>query len=187
MRRRLSTLLAIVCLMATTHTQGKPAFAVAAVRITPPNSKGGVLLRVTPSRVEITNHPLRPILLMAFGVKEYQLVAPDWKRNNRFDIHAVIPTDAGRSDVPTMLQDLLRTRFGLVTHTEPRQMSAYNLAVADRGITMREVDPQDDVKRDDIRDPSGKALLTDVTTENIDGPSRFIAMTNGVVRRITSR
>jgi uncharacterized protein (TIGR03435 family) len=46
-----------------------------------------------------------------------------------------------------MLRTLLAQRFGLVTHTEPRLVKAYELVVGNEGMKMREVEPVDELTK----------------------------------------
>ena len=58
--------------------------------------------------------------------------APSWWRTDRFDIDArYLPTDASAPipPLPLMMQSLLRDRFGLVAHTEKRNVPVYVLRV----------------------------------------------------------
>jgi uncharacterized protein (TIGR03435 family) len=82
---------------------------------------------------------------MAFRASEYQLAAPDWVDGVRVDIIATLPPGASRSDVPEMLQDLMRRRFGAETRVELRPLQAYELLIGPNGISMREVPPLDEL------------------------------------------
>jgi uncharacterized protein (TIGR03435 family) len=172
--------------------QQKLSFEVASVRPARPKGRISQVLRITDRRVEIAQCQLRPILRIAFNVKEYQLDAPDWTKHELFDIRATIPEGATRADVPEMLQHLLGERFGLVTHVEARPMPAYDLVVAEGGHKMREVDERDEVEAFAIDDQ--KSVLRDVRTETSEGAARRIALLtdnvwNGrrVTRHVTSR
>src|SRR5687768_6159099 len=45
----------------------------------------------TPTLVRIESLPLSSIIRMAYGVADFQLVAPDWTTRTRFDIEAKPP------------------------------------------------------------------------------------------------
>ena len=56
--------------------------------------------RVTQRQVTGTYLSLRDYLVSAFGLKVYQIVAPDWLATTRFDIAATLPDGATQEQVP---------------------------------------------------------------------------------------
>lgn len=156
------------------QTTNAPAFEVASVRLTAPGTRGSS--RVTDARVDLINYPLRALLLMAFRVSEYQLVAPDWVDGVRVDVSATLPPGTSRSQVPEMLRDLLGRRFGAVTRVEQRPVQAYELLVGPNGISMREVPPLDELDAD----PPVNAFSILPTSETVDGPVRSLAIPLGM-------
>jgi uncharacterized protein (TIGR03435 family) len=172
-------LLLMVCTAAASasvlaQTRSAPAFEVASVRLTSPGTRGSS--RVTDTRVDLINYPLGALLRMAFRVSEYQLVTPDWVDSVRVDINATLPPGASRSQVPEMLQDLLRRRFGAETHVESRRMQAYELLVGPNGVSMREVPPLDELAAELPAD----AFSTPPVSETVDGPVRSFAIPLGM-------
>jgi uncharacterized protein (TIGR03435 family) len=81
---------------------------------------------------------LRRIIVRAFGVRPFQLAAPDWANNQRFDIRAAVPAGATKDQFEVMLQNLLIERFHLAFHREPREMSRYELLVAEGGPKLKD-------------------------------------------------
>jgi uncharacterized protein (TIGR03435 family) len=79
-----------------------------------------------------TNFVVLFLLHEAFGIRAHQLIgAPDWVSEARYDITATYPPDAvPQRDMRPMLQRLLAERFGLVTHSETREVPVYNLVMA---------------------------------------------------------
>ena len=59
---------------------------------------------------------------MAYRLKAYQVVGPDWLGAVRFDVNAKLPTGSTADQIPRMLQSLLADRFGLKFHREPKEM-----------------------------------------------------------------
>lgn len=112
------------------------------------------------------------MLHAAFRVRDYQLVAPQWARDVRVDVDAILPPGRSRADVPEMLQDLLRRRFGAEWHT---CHGAHELLVGSEGISMREAPPLDEFSAE----PPGDAIAA-VTSESLDGPYRIFATRPGV-------
>jgi uncharacterized protein (TIGR03435 family) len=139
----------------TAQTGQKPAFEVASVRAATPGTRSSQ--RVTETRLDFINTPLRLVLLTAFRLEPYLLSAPTWLNNTNFDVQATFPA-GGRERVPEMLQTLLSERFGLATHLESRPVEAYELVVAKSGITMKEVEPVNELEKDFGGDPATKAV-----------------------------
>ena len=111
---------------------GAPAeFEVASVK---PN-KGGdnrVMLGMQPGgRFTGTNVSLRQLMTLAYRVQPFQVVnAPGWVDSDRFDIAAKGNGNPTPEAVQGMIRGLLADRFGLVTHTETRDMPIYALMLA---------------------------------------------------------
>jgi uncharacterized protein (TIGR03435 family) len=126
--------------VAAAQTDTRPAFAVATIKY---NRSGDAAqgMRLQPGgRIVVTNQPLRRLVIFAYGLQPQQLVggAP-WLDTDRFDITAqaegsISPTPPGGPPGPAqlMMQRLLAERFGLVVHTEPRELPVYALTVARR-------------------------------------------------------
>lgn len=185
---RVRVVVMVLVLMASAsgfgQTAKKPAFEVASVRLTASGTPTSI--KVAETRVDISNYPLRSLMLMAFKVELFQLSAPDWTRDPRVDIHATLPAGATREQVPDMLQTLLAERFGLVTHIEPRRVEAYELVVGKSGIKMREVEPVDELSKVFPTDPSLQGRGTDITSDTPEGPVRRILIPLGG-RTVTGR
>lgn len=107
----------------------------------PSGSQRPSSMLVTSSRVSIRDLSLTDVLMKAFGVETYQLVAPDWARGTSFDIQATLPPDAEPARVPEMLRTMLADRFGMTMHRELRTMDAYVMTVAKRGHALTEAPP----------------------------------------------
>ncbi len=75
---------------------------------------------------------------MAYGLQRYQLSAPDWLGDDRFDIVAKVPEGATKEQFATMLRDLLTSRFKLATHHEEKEIQAYELVVSKNGPKLEE-------------------------------------------------
>ena len=134
----LSTAVATVPALAQTDT--RPAFAVATVKF---NRTGDAArsMRLQPGgRLVVVNQPLRQLITLAYGLQPQQLAGgPSWLDTDRFDITAqaegnVSPSPPGGPPGPAqqMLQRLLEERFGLVVHTESRELPVYALTVVRR-------------------------------------------------------
>jgi uncharacterized protein (TIGR03435 family) len=142
MSRMLAALLstAVVAAPVLAQTDTRPAFAVATVKH---NRTGDAArsMRLQPGgRIVITNQPLRQLITFAYSLQPQQLTGgPSWLDTDRFDITAqaegnISPTPPGGPPGPAqlMMQRLLAERFGLVVHTESRELPVYALTVARR-------------------------------------------------------
>jgi uncharacterized protein (TIGR03435 family) len=85
-----------------------------------------------PGRFRTINVPLKAILQVAYGVREYQVIgAPAWLSTDRFDITATEPAGTFSPDQRSaMIRGLLQDRFKLAAHTETRDMPTYALVLA---------------------------------------------------------
>ena len=92
-----SSLLVSAILPAFAQSPSQPAFDVASARVASPGPRTS--LRITNTRIDIINMPMRTALRTAFGLDaltdDFRLVAPGWVDQTRIDIQATIP--AGRS------------------------------------------------------------------------------------------
>src|SRR5215831_6125712 len=88
-------------------------FEVASVRATPPSQEHGMTLgiQIDASQLHISSISLRAIIAMAYRIKRFQVVGPDWMDTALFDIGATLPNGTRSTDVPEMLQVLLKDRF----------------------------------------------------------------------------
>jgi uncharacterized protein (TIGR03435 family) len=124
----------VACFAATASAQSPPpAFEVASVRPSGPDSGPMSLQRQPGGRLIATNAPLAFLVSWAFNLDDGRLLgAPSGADSARFDIVAKAPTE---SPAPGQLQLMLRTllveRFGPLTHPERRDRTAYVL-VTDR-------------------------------------------------------
>jgi uncharacterized protein (TIGR03435 family) len=92
------------------------------------------------------NTGLRQLIQRAYGVEDYQIVAPAWLRQTRFDLVAKFPefaTDAEsyQAGIQAMMQKTLAERFRLAVHKESRILPVYAMSVENGGIKFRETTP----------------------------------------------
>jgi uncharacterized protein (TIGR03435 family) len=140
MARLLAALLttAVAVTPAAAQTDTRPAFAVATIK---KNTSGDAQrgMRLQPGgRIVVLNQPLRQLITFAYSLQPQQLEGgPSWIDTDRFDITAqaegsISPTPPGGPPGPAqlMMQRLLAERFGLVVHTESKELPVYALTVA---------------------------------------------------------
>jgi uncharacterized protein (TIGR03435 family) len=129
MRTALTIVAVVSTLWAGDAPQEPLAFEVTSVK---PNRSGELMIRTDTEpggRFLAVNAPLRMLLQLAYGVEDFDIVdAPAWAATDRFDIVALAKQELPPLEGPTrgskplqqMLQALLRERFALAAHIEPR-------------------------------------------------------------------
>ncbi len=96
-------------------------------------------------RLSASNVSLRSLIVMAYGVKDYQVEAPDWLRWERYDLAAKFPEALPRNRekygaaLQAMLQKMLLERFKVAIHRDTRTFAVYGLVVGKSGIRFKEV------------------------------------------------
>jgi uncharacterized protein (TIGR03435 family) len=106
--------------------------------------------------LNMTNIPLRTMIALAYGVREFQVSGgPGWIGSERFDVTARVDAAAakGQEDLAKMpegqfktvrdqsndrLRALLADRFQLVAHKETREQPIYALVVSKNGPKLQE-------------------------------------------------
>jgi uncharacterized protein (TIGR03435 family) len=146
--RPICLVLALTALSAFGQTP-RPEFEVASVKPTTATPTGAVSVgvKINGAQLHISSLALRDYIRVAYRVKEYQVVGPDWLTAERYEIDAKLPAGANREQVPEMLQALLADRFGLKLHKGSKDLPVYALMAANGGVKMKElpVDPEDSV------------------------------------------
>lgn len=120
-------------------------FEVASIRPSPPPGTTGnvnVGIRFDGAQMRVSQFSIKDYLAIAYNLKDYQVIAPDWVRGARFEINAKIPEGVDRDKIPEMLQTLLADRFEVKFHREKRDFSVYVLTVAKSGLKLKEI-PKD--------------------------------------------
>jgi uncharacterized protein (TIGR03435 family) len=141
-------LLLAVCVARGQTATGHLSFEVASVRASEPitsksaaDGKFRVGTQVDGARVDIGYTSLTELVRQAYGLKNYQVTAPDWMSGERYDIHAKLPEGGTKDQVPEMLQSLLADRFKLTFHRESKEHQVYGLIVGKNGLQLKEVAP----------------------------------------------
>ena len=114
----------------------QPAFEVASIKPSI-SGDGNESTNTTNDSLTMRNVSLRHIIQDAYNLKRYTLTAPDWVDNLRFDINAKAEGKTKPDDFRVMLQSLLKERFQLKAHREPKTMSAYALLPAKTGFKLK--------------------------------------------------
>lgn len=120
-------------------------------------------------RYTASNETLRNMILMAYGIRDYQLEGPDWLRSERYDVAAKFPEalprdrEKYRAGLQAMMQQMLTARFKLATHREQKVMSVYGLVVGKNGIRFKQA-PDGDSHNQNSSNNHYKATSTDMAS-----------------------
>lgn len=158
----------------------KASFDVASVKAAAPQQDGRIMMRMggDPGMVDYAHVSLRLLIQRAFGVKDFQVVAPDWASMAFFDVQAKLPPDTPQEKRNEMLRTLLEERFGLKVHRETREAPLYSLVVGKNGTKMKAVEappqpqPGAGPRRPPEPNPAGKATPGTIMMR-MDGPGRM--------------
>jgi uncharacterized protein (TIGR03435 family) len=136
-------LAALVLLPASGFAQsesGRAQFDAASVKI---NESGDrPFTRYDPARVDLRKASVKHLVRRAWPLPDYQIVWPAWVDDQRgrrgYDVSVTFPPDTSPKLLNLMFQDLLATRFGLVTHWETRELKAFEVRLSERGSKLEE-------------------------------------------------
>jgi uncharacterized protein (TIGR03435 family) len=159
------TSLLLLSLAIAPGISGQPRFEVASIRPAPPPvpGRGAPIVRGGPGSSDpglaaFENIDLFSLTTMAYGIRRYQLVAPDWMSTTRFNITARVPAGATTDDYRLMLQGLLTERFKLTLRHEQKEMQIAELVVAKNGPKLKESEPDPSAPvPDGLQPPSPRA------------------------------
>jgi uncharacterized protein (TIGR03435 family) len=122
----------------------QPEFDVASVKVSAPITEGqyNVGVHIDGAMVRCNYLSLRNYLTMAYDVKDYQIVGPDWMTTEHYDIVGKLPASgAPEQQLRGMVASLLADRFKLVFHRETRDLPVYALIVGKNGLKIKEAPP----------------------------------------------
>jgi len=157
----------------------EPAFEVASVRPSPPETlldSYVPTLNIAPgATLRIANPQLKELIMIAWGIGGRQLFGPRWLIDPggspsdvaRFDIVAKVPNDAARDQIPAMLQSLLVDRFKVHVHHEQRQTTIYSLDIAKGGLKIKPVADGEARQSGCARNMFGDDGVTRATCQNM--------------------
>ncbi len=118
-------------------------FEVASIRpVAPQEGRADIGMHIDGSQVRFNFLTVGECMQIAWQVKQYQVVGPEWVTSDRFNITAKIPDGAGGADnVREMLQNLIQDRFKLTFHKEKRDVAVFALIYGKAGLKMKETPP----------------------------------------------
>jgi len=97
------------------------------------NAAAAGSLPIRGRRVELRAFTLEEIISDAYRVRSSQIVGPGWLSESRFNVDAIIPSNAPVELANEMLQSLLEERFGLICHRATQNQGGYLLVIAKGG------------------------------------------------------
>lgn len=109
----------------------KPEFEVASIKPAAPDARGMYIRTQAGGRVNITNMPLKEMIVLAYRIQPYQISGgPPWMESAHWDVTAKPETTPKDGELQGMLQALLADRFQLVLRKETRELPIYALVLA---------------------------------------------------------
>jgi uncharacterized protein (TIGR03435 family) len=126
------------------------SFEVASIKPSPPLDPQAMLaggkmhigMQIDGARVDIGHGIPFTLIMQAFDLKMHQIQGADslLKDSQGFDILATLPAGAKPSQVPEMLQNLLKDRFGLKYHMIKQETDVYALVVGKQPLKLEQVE-----------------------------------------------
>ncbi|HEY1220340.1 MAG: TIGR03435 family protein [Bryobacteraceae bacterium] len=115
---------------------------MASIRFSTPTPDGQIhsWMSTDAGVLRYTNVSLRDCIRVAYGVKEFQVQGPDWIESTRFDIVAKLPAGLPESQIPEMLQAMLRERFKLAVHRDTKASAIYALVAVKGAPVLKPAD-----------------------------------------------
>jgi uncharacterized protein (TIGR03435 family) len=102
--------------------------------------------QIDAARLDFGFVSLYELLPWAFHVKQYQIVAPAWTHDSRWNILATLPAGTPQEQASDMMKTLLTDRFKLTYHVEKRDQPVYQLSVAPGGPKVEQSKPGEEFK-----------------------------------------
>jgi uncharacterized protein (TIGR03435 family) len=131
----------VLLLALATAAAAQPAFDVASVKPAEPPTPGVSRSNTArASRVDYQYSTLRACIAYAYGVKDYQINAPAWLAEDRWQIQAKAPEGAADDQMPAMMQTLLAERFHLQVHREQKDFDGLAIVVGKDGPKLKRAD-----------------------------------------------
>ena len=143
--------------------QASPQFEVASVKASTEGADYtvNVGVHIDGAQVTCTYLSLKDYVAMAYDLKQYQVVVPDWMASARFDIKARLPEGAQRDRLRDMVKSLLAERFHMKVHTDSKEFPVYALVVDKGGAKLKESPPEEgEVKGANITASGGPQGVT---------------------------
>ena len=129
--------LTTVCAIATQNE-----FEAASIRlVAPTEERVDIGMHIDGSLVRFNYLSVQACMRIAYDMKPYQLIGPEWIVTDRFNITAKLPAGASQDQVRLMLQNLLLDRFRMTVHREKRDFPVYAMTIGKGGLKLSETAP----------------------------------------------
>jgi uncharacterized protein (TIGR03435 family) len=144
----------------------KPRFEVASVKPAAVGARGsrcaGGPGTQDPGLLTCENYSLSFLVMMAYHLHSFQLAAPGWMNDARYDVIARVPPHITLPQFESMQQKLLAQRFSLKTHFEKKEMTTWQLRVAGDGPKLKQSSQPEGQKPESLWKPplSGPPVRT---------------------------
>lgn len=99
--------------------------------------------------------PLWGFIREAFQLREFEVTAPEWTKEDMFQLEAVMPVDTPRETARLMLKQAIITQFQLRYHASKRLTPVFALVPTQDGPKLTEPDPERPQMRS-LDTPGGK-------------------------------
>ena len=144
-----------------------PAFEVATVEISGPDSPPIAIRPLPGGRLEVSNMPLPALIQWAFELDDGRLAGvPKGLDSVRVDVVAKTPdSEPRRGQVQAMMRTLLAERFKLAVHRETRELLTYTLVTDGGGPKVRAKDAGEPGASPFRMSDSGTLIGTTVTAD----------------------
>lgn len=129
--------LTTVCAIATQRE-----FEAASIRpASPTEERVDIGMHIDGTLVRFNDLSVQACMRIAYDMKPYQFIGPEWIVTDRFNIAAKIPAGTSEDEVRVMLQNLLIDRFRMAVHREKRDFPVYAMTLGKGGLKLQETPP----------------------------------------------
>lgn len=131
-----------IVLLITACAIAQSEFEAASIRpAAPTEERVDIGMHIDGSLVRFNYLSVLACMRIAYEMKPYQFIGPEWTLTDRFNIVAKIPAGTNEDQVRVMLQNLLRDRFRMTVHREKRKFPVYAMTLGKGGLKLKETAP----------------------------------------------
>jgi bla regulator protein blaR1 len=109
-------------------------FDVVAIKRSPEGGSGVTFAPMPGGRLHVVNNPVMNLIQNAYNIPQYRITgAPEWVKEERYDLEAKTEGSPSRAEMMLKLQTLLADRFRLKIHRETKDGPVFILTVPKGG------------------------------------------------------
>jgi uncharacterized protein (TIGR03435 family) len=128
----------------TAYAIAQNEFEAASVRpVATTEQRVDIGMHIDGSLVRFNYLSLLACMRIAYEMKPYQFIGPEWIVTDHFNIMAKLPAGASQDQVRAMLQNLLLDRFRMTVHREKRDFPVYAMTLGKGGLKLKETAPDE--------------------------------------------